>query len=94
MAKTNTKKKTTSKKQKRGTTQVKKRKSSQPKRKTPKQTPQNTKRIPKARRTGVRYGAGLTPARERMIGPTIQSIKKRPKPASPPFAPPPPPSIT
>lgn len=58
MAKTNTKKKTTSKKQKRGTTQVKKRKSSQPKRKTPKQTPQNTKRIPKARRTGVRYGAG------------------------------------
>lgn len=59
MAKTNTKKKTTSKKQKRGTTQVKKRKSSQPKRKTQKQTPQNTKRIPKARRrTGVRYGAG------------------------------------
>lgn len=57
MAKTNTKKKTTSKKQKRGTTQVKKRKSSQPKRKTPKQTPQ--KRIPKARRrTGARYGAG------------------------------------
>lgn len=59
MAKTNTKKKTTSKKQKRGTTQVKKRKSSQLKRKTPKQTPQNTKRIPKARRrTGATYGAG------------------------------------
>lgn len=57
MAKTNTKKKTTSKKQKRGTTQVKKRNSSQLKRKTPKQTPQ--KRIPKARRrTGARYGAG------------------------------------
>lgn len=95
MAKTNTKKKTTSKKQKRGTTQVKKRKSSQLKRKTPKQTPQNTKRIPKARgRTGARYGAGLAPARERMIDPTIQSIKKRPKTASPPFAPPPTPSIT
>lgn len=93
MAKTNTKKKTTSKKQKRGTTQVKKRNSSQLKRKTPKQTPQ--KRIPKARRrTGARYGAGLAPARERMIDPTIQSIKKRPKPAGPPFAPPPPPSIT
>lgn len=57
MAKTNTKMKTTSKKQKRGTTQVKKRKSSQLKRKTPKQTPQNTKRIPKARRrTCLNYG--------------------------------------
>lgn len=54
-----TKKKTTSKKQKRGTTQVKKRTISQLKRKTPKQTPQNTKMTPKARRrTGVRYGAG------------------------------------
>lgn len=81
----------TKRKQKRGTTKVKKRTSSQLKRKTP----QNTKRIPKARRrTGVIYGAGLAPARERMMGPTIQSIKKRPKPASPPFAPPPPPSIT
>lgn len=49
----------TKRKQKRGTTKVKKRKRSQLKRKTPKQTPQNTKRIPKARRrTGVIYGAG------------------------------------
>lgn len=49
----------TKRKQKRGTTKVKKRTGSQLKRKTTKQTPQNTKRIPKARRrTGVRYGAG------------------------------------
>lgn len=49
----------TKRKQKRGTIKVKKRTGSQLKRKPPKQTPQNTKRIPKARRrTGVRYGAG------------------------------------
>lgn len=49
----------TKRKQKRGTTKVQKRTGSQLKRKTPKQSPQNTKRIPKARRrTGVTYGAG------------------------------------
>lgn len=59
MAKTTTKKKTTSKNNKKGTRQVKKRTSSQLKKNSPKQIPQNTQRISKTRRhTGVRYGAG------------------------------------
>lgn len=59
MAKTATKKKTTSKNKKKGTRQVKKRTASQLKKNPAKQIPQNTQRISKTRRhTGVKYGAG------------------------------------